>query len=275
MLNDNNENKYNLKNFFKDLINIRALPANILSLSRIAAPLVIPPIALSGNLPLAILTSAAFLLTDFADGKLARVLNGQTKLGEKLDQIADKICAAGLLIGLIPSFPAMTISLILEGTIAFINAKILKYQGQAQSTLSGKIKMWPLSLMTIAGYTSIALNNPSLVLNIILYSSLITTTAMQMINIAEYQSIAEDTKYLYNIKKENEEYKKRLSEKEKTEKSHDKKTEKHLTTDTIITKIDKCTDIDTLKALKTVTNPENVKQKNKPKIIIKTKKGKN
>lgn len=258
--NNQAKEKYGVKGFFKDLFNVRSWPANLLSLSRVAAPFVIPPIAATGNLPLALAAGAGFLLTDFADGIAARALKGQTKLGARLDQITDKICAGGLLICLIPSFPLMAIPLALEGVIAGVNIRALKYGGSGESTLSGKAKMWFLSGTVLAGYCGIAGAGGVLgaAAEAFVYGGLFITTLLEILNIDEYSTLAEEAKYRYLINQTNND--KMNSNKKHTKEKTMVKTKEAAIEPTatldIADEIDKCTDIDKLKALREITSPE-------------------
>ena len=251
--------KYGVKGFFKDLFNVRSWPANILSLSRVAAPFVIPPIAASGNLPLTLAAGAGFLLTDFADGIVARALKGQTKLGARLDQITDKICAGGLLICLIPSFPLMTVPLVLEGIVAGVNAKALKYGGTGESTFSGKAKMWFLSGTVLAGYCSMAGASGVLgaAAEVFTYGGLFATTLLEILNIDEYNTLAEEAKYQYLT---NPDHKNQTADKKHTKENaiiKSKAIEKEGTSILDITdEISRCDDIDKLKRLREITCPK-------------------
>ncbi len=180
--------QYLSKTLVEDITNIRALPANILSLSRLAAPLVIPPLAVPGNLILVLIVSAAFLLTDLLDGKLARLLNGKTELGAKLDQFTDKVCSLGLLLGLTFHMPIMLIPFVLEFCIIFTNYRIVKTIKYSESTWNGKLKMWPLSIMIITGYGILTTSHSilNIILQIVTYACLIVSIIFEIINIKEY-----------------------------------------------------------------------------------------
>ena len=90
--------KEDIKNCFKDLKDkdkrIKQIP-NLLTASRLLAPLFIVPAAFSGNIPLAILFTCLFEATDALDGFAARKLNAVSEFGKDLDPIVDKIFAAG------------------------------------------------------------------------------------------------------------------------------------------------------------------------------------
>jgi len=206
-----------LEELKKDLKNKKAIIPNILSASRMAAPFVIPPLAMTGNIPLVLLAASGFLLTDFLDGKIARALHGETKLGQLLDQISDKVCSIGLLLALIPTVPFMVVPLILESTIAAINIKNTKKGINVKSVESGRLKMWPLSISLISGYGMIM--SPSIIFNIITYLGLSATTILEVINIKEYHDLAikhskQNENQYKDIKKTKEQ--KKTNEKEKT-----------------------------------------------------------
>jgi len=63
--------------------------------------LILPPLAVADQ-PIAFLVSYLLLTsTDWVDGKLARWLKQETKIGPKLDTVADVTMYAGLLFGLV------------------------------------------------------------------------------------------------------------------------------------------------------------------------------
>lgn len=251
-------NKINPKELIKDLKNKRAIIPNLLSASRIAAPFVIPPLALTGNIPLVLIAASGFFLTDFLDGKIARALHGETKLGQLLDQVSDKVCAIGLLLALLPTIPLMSIPLILESIIAAINIKSTKQGKNVKSVESGRLKMWPLSISLIAGYGMIL--SPSIILSTITYLSLTATAVLEIINIKEYHeiSIKNDIPKIDQHKNISKEIP--IDDKEKTY----SKINQH----DLNQYIENCTNIDALKEIKKVINPKSStisKQKTKQK----------
>lgn len=237
----------NLKELKKDLTNPRAIIPNLLSTSRIAAPFIIPPLAIAGNIPLVLLATSAFMLTDFLDGKIARALNGQTKLGQLLDQISDKVCSIGLLIALIPTIPLMIVPLILESLIAIINIKNTKNGLDVKSTQTGRIKMWPLSISLIFGYAMLI--SPSIPFEIITYLSLFTAATLEAVNIKEYQELSKKDikkKNIYPDYKMTKTNKKLNNEKAKSNVSED-----------LIDYVQQCTNIEDLLKIKEIIEPEN------------------
>lgn len=247
--------KIDKKELIKDLKNPRAIIPNLLSASRMFAPIIIPPLALSGNIPLVLLTSSAFLLTDFLDGKIARALNGQTKLGQLLDQVSDKICSIGLLIALIPEVPAMIIPLILESTIALINTKSAlknsKSKNDGKSLQSGRIKMWPLSISLITGYGMIL--SPAPIFEIITYLSLAATTILELVNVKEYYELSKQ-----KSNNEPEKQMKQIQNNPQAPKTKEKQKENNT-----LDNIELCTDIEVLKEAKRVLTAQKEEEKAK------------
>jgi len=234
----------------KDLKNKKAIIPNLLSASRMTAPFIIPPLAMTGNIPLVLLAASGFLLTDFLDGKIARALNAQTKLGQLLDQISDKVCSIGLLLALTPTIPLMIIPLALESTIALINIKatIKTHKGSRKSTQSGRLKMWPLSISLISGYG--ILLSPYILFSIITYLGILTTAALEVINIKEYYELSKQ--------KDNEEKMETIrqvteSDKQKTK---DNQKQKNITYTEIIEYIEQCSSISELNEIKEIISPE-------------------
>ena len=153
---------------------------NILTLLRLTAPLVILPAALIGNVPFIIGATAAFGLTDLADGFIARNWNLTSKLGADLDALADKLFAGTLLLAASIANPALLINVGLEMAIACINIKQKADGKEAASTLMGKIKTFALFPLAGAGILSASIA-PS-----ILAGLAITTTALQAMTIKSY-----------------------------------------------------------------------------------------
>ncbi len=232
----------------KDLKNKKAIIPNLLSASRMTAPFIIPPLAMTGNIPLVLLAASGFLLTDFLDGKIARALNAQTKLGQLLDQISDKVCSIGLLLALTPTIPLMIIPLVLESTIALINIKSTKKGINVKSVPSGRLKMWPLSISLISGYG--ILLSPYILFSIITYLGILTTAALEVINIKEYYELSKQ--------KDNEEKMETIrqvteSDKQKTK---DNQKQKNITYTEIIEYIEQCSSISELNEIKEIISPE-------------------
>lgn len=155
---------------------------NILTLLRLTAPLVILPAALIGNIPFIIGATAAFGLTDLADGFIARHWNLTSKLGADLDALADKLFAGTLLLAASIANPALLVNVGLEMAIAGININQKAKGEKTGSTMMGKVKTFALFPLAGAGILSTAIA-PS-----ILAGLSITTTVLQAMTISSYLS---------------------------------------------------------------------------------------
>lgn len=135
---------------------------NLLTASRIISPLVIIPIALTGNIALCGLVTGLFATTDLFDGYLARKFNATSNLGKILDAVSDKIFATTAIIPLILTNPLFLINTLGEIGIGLYNS-YSQVKGYTQnSTMTGKIKSASLYTTIVAGYLSPVLNLPSL-----------------------------------------------------------------------------------------------------------------
>ena len=138
---------------------------NILTASRLLAPLVIIPAALSGNIVLTGVLVASFALTDAADGYFARKYHATSEFGRKLDALTDKLFAASLLIPLLTTNYLMIILLTLEGTISIINVKAQLENNKPQTEIIGKIKTASLSATILLNYINMLTSLPVNLLN--------------------------------------------------------------------------------------------------------------
>ena len=146
-----NELKNNV-NDFKSIKTIYRQIPNILTTSRIIAPIPINLLFFSGNIKGALLISALAFLTDAVDGPIARHLNISSQFGADLDAISDKLLIGGLAIPIVVQNPIMILNIALEGAISFTNIKAKLEGKNPKSSLIGKAKTWILSLTIIAGY---------------------------------------------------------------------------------------------------------------------------
>lgn len=136
------------KTFYKQI-------PNLLTASRLISPLVIIPVALTTNVLATFIVASLFALTDAVDGKIARKLKIESKLGSMLDAVTDKLFVASLLIPKFVSFPIVTCSFIgLEAIITKINVKSKLKENHPQSNLLGKVKSGFLFATVIAMYLS-------------------------------------------------------------------------------------------------------------------------
>lgn len=183
----------NLKNYYKSEIRKcisdlktkgrrRNQIPNILTMSRIVAPIFIIPCVYLSSLPVTLIVTGAFAITDALDGWLARKLKATSDFGRELDPIADKVFASGLIVPLITSNPFILINLLLEGVISVINLKSKLKGNEPKTNILGKIKTWALSLLVISSYCSLFLNLSS----IISTSLLVATSTLQLATTVNY-----------------------------------------------------------------------------------------
>jgi cardiolipin synthase len=168
----------------------KQIPNIITSTRIVAAPFFIIPAAIVGNVPLIIIFSIVFSLTDALDGFIARHFHLTSELGKTLDAVCDKIFAGVLLIAASIFNPLMLLNLGLEGVIAYINTKAQIDGGQPRSSLVGKAKtcvLYPL--------LGVSILQPYLKMVKLYQFLLIATTCMQLLTIAGY-SIKYDKKEL-------------------------------------------------------------------------------
>ena len=145
--------------FFTNNIMLRKIP-NILTVGRI---LIVPFFVLAFYLPgfygdlTALILFIVASFTDFLDGMLARLLGEESKLGELLDPIADKIIVAAALILLVMDGTIRNYEVI--AAIIILTREIL-VSGLREFLAKGKIKL-PVSnlakLKTVLQMVSIAL----------------------------------------------------------------------------------------------------------------------
>lgn len=155
---------------------------NLLTLSRlIAAPCFIIPAALIGSVPLIVLFTVVFSLTDALDGFIARKYHLTSELGRDLDAICDKVFAGTLLIAASCFNPILLVNLLGETVIAAVNIK-QKIEGHVPKSLYvGKIKTCVLYPLLGAGILNNFIN-----INGLLSVLLAATTTMQMLTITSY-----------------------------------------------------------------------------------------
>ncbi len=136
---------------------------NILTALRLFAPLVILPVAATGNIPLTLGIAAGFALTDAADGVIARTFHLQSELGKDLDAVTDKIFSTTLLAAAAFANPLLLLNIGLEGVISLINTDKKLKGYETSSTMTGKLKTWALFGLTILGIAAPALNEAGII----------------------------------------------------------------------------------------------------------------
>lgn len=180
----------------------RQIP-NILTATRlIAAPFFIIPAAIFGNVPLILIFTVVFSLTDAVDGFIARKWNLVSELGKDLDAICDKVFAGTLLLATSLFNPVLLCNLFFEALIAIVNAKEKIDGRKPRSLYIGKVKTCVLYPLLGAGLINQFIN-----INEIFHILLVATTTMQLVTIASY-TIKYDTEPGKALKKVEEEIEK-------------------------------------------------------------------
>ncbi len=129
-------------------------------------------------IPLAILGA----ITDLLDGYLARKWHVVSLKGAKLDDIADKTFAIGLLVCLVPKFFSVILILFLEAMIAGLNYYYYKVTNHTETLYVGKIKTTVLFVTIIFYFINILTNN----LDVINRGLRLTTINLQLICLVRY-----------------------------------------------------------------------------------------
>ncbi|MCM1370562.1 MAG: CDP-alcohol phosphatidyltransferase family protein [Clostridium sp.] len=165
----------NKKTFYKQI-------PNLLTLSRILAPFIILPLAITENIIPSIIVSSIIASTDLFDGMLARKFNSTSSLGKELDALSDKVFALSLTIPLLLTNPIFSLNIILEGSIGITNLIAKLKNKNPHTELIGKVKTFFLFGSIIMGYINLFVP-----LNMGLFIGMITSTAMiQGVTLATY-----------------------------------------------------------------------------------------
>lgn len=179
--------------------NKKSLIPNWLSFSRLIGGITIPIIInKNASIKTVIKLTSFVALSDFFDGKIARLLNAESEEGALLDVISDKTFSILLIAGIIKNNKIFIANGLLETIISFINITTLKNGGKPKSNLLGRIKIWPLSIALTLGYISISLKNNNIsnteyLMNIASLFSL-ATIPLELINIKDYYNNLKLTK---------------------------------------------------------------------------------
>lgn len=137
----------------------KAMIPNILTMTRIILTPVIIILGLTKNyLPMVIVTVTA-AITDSLDGKLARKWNVISLKGAKLDAVADKVFAIGIIASLVNKFDILIYILILEIILGLTNLFYHYKTNKTESLLIGKIKTTLLFIAIIFCLLSLIVKN--------------------------------------------------------------------------------------------------------------------
>lgn len=179
-----------IKLFKESLKNKNSYIPNILTASRLAGAFVVPGLFLTGNIPGAIIATAAFGATDFFDGKIARATNGYSEFGRILDPIVDKVFAIVPAIAILPNMPILAANIGVEAIIAYINSKSYTNNGNPKSSFLGKFKTFCLFPTIGICYLNTALNFP--IINILSNAFCLGTLGIQSLAARDYYKKAKE-----------------------------------------------------------------------------------
>lgn len=160
---------------------IKYIP-NTLSIIRIILIPLILVFTIKNNMKIAITLTIIAAITDTLDGRIARHFNVVSKLGTKLDVVADKLFAGILIISLIIKYKIFIICLIGELLITIINIISFFKKQNPKTEYIGKIKATALYITIIIGFIS-TLNNS---FEILIIPFIIITTILQIWSIITY-----------------------------------------------------------------------------------------
>ena len=209
-----NYKKY-IKDALSDLKNPKTMYKqipNLLTLSRVLAPIVIIPLALTGNIIGSVIAASLFASTDFFDGLIARKLNITSELGRELDAVSDKVFSLGLVFPLALQNPIFFINILFECIIGSINLTAKCKGFEPRTVFVGKVKTFALSISIILGYLNSFIEiSPNLLMGTLFATTILqTVTTSSYLNITLKKSIekeknqrkekVEKTKELENIK---------------------------------------------------------------------------
>lgn len=191
----------------------KAILPNLLTASRLLAPVFILPATLLGNFHLALIFAASFALTDAFDGFLARKWNATSDFGRNLDPICDKFFILGVIIPFLNT-PTMITTLVLEAVIALINLKSAFKNNEPRSTYLGKGKTILLSLFITLSYLfkALGINLDSLIPLALATNATQIITAIDYLHIDNKKDIVKEVKDLVKVENKKEEQ----EEKQKT-----------------------------------------------------------
>lgn len=133
-----------IKTVYKQIPNILTFMRLVLSLPMGILYFINPVISIIG---------ISFLwATDAVDGKIARKLKIQSKLGADMDAVADKFMFLASAIPLLSISPFLGVNFLLEGTIAAVNVMGRMKNINTKTVLSGKIKTVFMAITLVLGY---------------------------------------------------------------------------------------------------------------------------
>ncbi len=155
---------------------------NLLTFSRILMTPVVIILGLTNHIWSLILVAMIIAFTDFLDGLLARKWNVVSDFGAKLDALADKVLALGLLILLILRNPMFFYVFILECLLASFNLYFYFKNKIALSLFVGKIKTWFIFISILLGFLDVLFPNYHVSISWFVY----ITCGLQIVTLISY-----------------------------------------------------------------------------------------
>ena len=147
-----------MKKDYLNSSNIKVLIPNALTLLRIILTPIIIILGTTNHYNTAIILIIIACITDLFDGKLARKWNTVTVIGAKMDMIADKVFAVGLVACLIRKFNLFIPIIILEILISIVNLYSYYKTSIIKSLFIGKVKTNALFTALSFGFLFIFFN---------------------------------------------------------------------------------------------------------------------
>lgn len=144
----------NLNQFKNRDTRIKQIP-NLLTFSRLLAPIIIIPLILLDYLYIALIITVLFALTDLIDGRIARKYNAVSEFGRELDPICDKVFVGGLIIPLMLKNNLLIINLFLELLVSILTIYTKKNGGSPKTNFLGKVKTTFLYILVAYTYMTL------------------------------------------------------------------------------------------------------------------------
>ena len=162
--------------------NIKKYIPTALTILRIILTPIIMICGILKHINIVIILTIIASLTDFLDGRLARKWNVTSLIGAKLDAVADKLFAIGIIGCLITKFRILWIPFILEIIIGLTNLYYHFKNNKTESLMIGKIKTVFLFCTVIIGITTTFYSNIYSILQGMVYA----TINLQVLSLFEY-----------------------------------------------------------------------------------------
>lgn len=162
--------------------NIKSYIPCILTTLRIVLTPIIMICGIFKHINIVIILTIIAAITDFLDGRLARKWNVTSLFGAKLDAVADKLFAIGIIGCLITKFTILWIPFILEMIIGITNLYYHFKNNKTESLMIGKIKTVFLFTTVVIGIITTFHSNIYFILHGMSYA----TINLQILSLFQY-----------------------------------------------------------------------------------------